>query len=738
MWIFLNHVDEELFGWAWFANPSVGWPDFSTRLAQLRPLPVKGVWDVVANAARYVSWTGNYAVSPFLIASGFLLTWSYLCRSPRREIRFYEFLFRRVGRLLPTWWVAHILILLPPALIGWRVSVADWEFWLSLIGIRVTPSQIYYGVPAWWFIALILQLYCVFPWLLRTMERLGALRGFLLIAGISLVIRGLGLSYFTDYLDAWSRGAIFVSRVSEFAFGMWFAIQFQRDPKSLTCWCTSWRGAATAFLAIVVGHSLSLTYLGNTVSWLLPGLGIFVVLFGIFHSRLVQYGWFTRWCALALDWLGRHSLAFFLVHHPIVFVLMPTGQGATAFPGVLMRLALAIVLSLVGTVILEKATEFSTRCAHWAARRWSWPGVLVRMGFAALGLMLFVSVVELRLRRHAPQDVPDFGWGERPSLQPHEAFGFTLRPSSTTRLRWESYDYVVKANSHGFPGPEFNWHKAPGTFRIMVLGDAFTSAEGVDTEKAWPRLLEERLLTASPNQSPRSPRFEVINLAITGWGPNHYEAVITAFAERLSADMIVIGMFTNDLLDVQVSIERMREIVGFDRPDKDCWRGIVTGRHLFRWIRGHVLEAGYERVLRRPAPHTSFFWQKDVFDRSLTSMVSEGARLLAQRFETIVAISNRIGAEALVVGVPAPIQVAARGDLAYLPEWLVVDGDGFDYEQPQRIYKELCDQFGLRFLDLRSALLAAQDRRPYQRNNLHWTEVGHAVAREIVAGIDGL
>jgi len=41
----------------------------------------------------------------------------------------------------------------------------------------------------------------------------------------------------------------------------------------------------------------------------------------------------------------------------------------------------------------------------------------------------------------------------------------------------------------------------------------------------------------------------------------------------------------------------------FDRPDKDCCRGIVTGRHLFRWIRGlPILTNIQTRLSRRGSP----------------------------------------------------------------------------------------------------------------------------------------
>ncbi len=80
--------------------------------------------------------------------------------------------------------------------------------------------MMYYFAPAWWFIGLILQLYLVFPLLVVLLRRLGAGRFLVLTLSTSLVIRLAGLYAFHSYLDAWSRGAVFITRLPEFVLGM--------------------------------------------------------------------------------------------------------------------------------------------------------------------------------------------------------------------------------------------------------------------------------------------------------------------------------------------------------------------------------------------------------------------------------------------------------------------------------------------------------------------------------------
>ena len=67
--------------------------------------------------------------------------------------------------------------------------------------------------------------------------RLG--RFLLVTLGVSLAIRTIGLWVFADlvpewnYLDAWARGAVFVTRLPEFVFGMALAAWARSSPE---CW----------------------------------------------------------------------------------------------------------------------------------------------------------------------------------------------------------------------------------------------------------------------------------------------------------------------------------------------------------------------------------------------------------------------------------------------------------------------------------------------------------------------
>ena len=98
----------------------------------------------------------------------------------------------------------------------------------------------------------------------------------------------------------------------------------------------------------------------------------------------------------------------------------------------------------------------------------------------------------------------------------------------------------------------------------MTLGDAFTSAEGVDTDAAWPRLLERDL---AERENPRP--VQVQNFAITGYGPNQYVAVARAYLPQFRPDVLLVTMFVNEFDDAEKTDRQFRQSIGFGRTPAD-------------------------------------------------------------------------------------------------------------------------------------------------------------------------
>jgi len=719
VWVVWSHVAEQLYGGPLFSNPAPGWGTLQDRLRQFRPIS-DGLWTVPANIIRWVGWTGDQGVQLFLIASGAGLAWGLL-RSGVTTLRPLGFYRRRLLRVLPLWIGAHLAFLVPSILLQGELSLGDKRFWLSLVGWRVTVRTFYYFTPAWWYMTLLLQLYLVFPLLWVLLRRVGPARFLAGACVVGFAVRAAGLVSLQAYLDPFQRGSIFVTRLPEFAFGMALAAWIHARPGHSDGVLRSRPAVIGGLACYVVGFALGFTLLGMAVSPFLLGVGALHIVY-LCARRQGSDRAPRRWHPV--QWLSRHSLSLFLVHQPIVLQVVPGGGHLAA--SVIGRIALALALSVVAALTLEAMVGWVLATARrMAATRG--PGRLVMVGVAVGTTALLVpTAAEALVRAHDPQEA--LGWGERPSLQPDVELGWKLRPSQTTHLRWTSYDYHVTANSLGFPGPQYPADKPPGTLRIMTVGDAFTSAEGVDTNLSWPRALERDLNGTTAGS------VQVLNFAITGHGPNQEAAVLARYAPQFHPDVIIVQWFVWDYDEATTTNAQFQAAAGFWNPTPSSLRGFIQFPHLGAWFTREVKDRFADQVFGVTSPDGYSLGNFASLERGRITPNSPGAQILSQRYGAIASLARSIGAKVVVVAVPAPVQVCSAPDLAYFPSGVdLSDTRRFDTDQPQRVLQSVTAPLGVPVYDLRPVLQSAP-ACPYQPRNLHWTVAGQSLVATYLAG----
>ncbi|HXX92471.1 MAG TPA: acyltransferase family protein [Planctomycetota bacterium] len=718
LWIFLNHAAEQIWGGASLGNPYAGWPPLADRLSQWLPLSGYGLLGVPVNLFRYLGWLGDQAVSLFLIASGFGLAWSLAAdgRNPGAP-RWRDFYARRVWRIYPLWWAAHALLLfkwfcylLPPG--------SASSLFLSLVGIRATPSTFEFYSPSWWFIGLLIQLYLVFPLLWKVMKRFGpwkVLAGILIVATVA---RAVGMIFLSGYMVPWIRGSVFITRLPEFALGMALAETFHRAPQETARRLRSGRSRAASWALYLIGTVLSATWAGMAIAPFVVGAGAVGVLFPFLAPA---EGSANR---SILGWVGRHSYPLYLVHHSVIGFLVP--EGAALAVRVIVRILAAAGVSVLLGVLMEWIVgRAENALSRWKKR--AGPGrMAIQIGCLGAALAGALAAAELLSRKYDPMEVQ--GWGERASLAPDPQLGWKLKASANTRLRWESYDYTVTSNALGFPGPDYPDSRTPGSIRVLATGDAFTSAEGVDTGRAWPRLLEAQLARQRPRQ-----KVEVLNFAVTGYGPQQYAGVIRTYVPVFHPDLVIVEMFVNDFSDAVTPVDTMSDGIGFDLPPADHWKSLIRLVNLRMWLKLRCAGPIVARILRRPEPNGYMLGCFGYLHRGPDRIWTEGADLIRQHLSEIRTICDAHGARLLVIMVPAAAQVCTAGQLAYYPAHVdLTDESRFDLDRPQRILGQIADDLKIRFLDLRPVLRASSEC-PYQPRNMHWTVAGHTAVAAYLA-----
>jgi hypothetical protein len=264
----------------------------------------------------------------------------------------------------------------------------------------------------------------------------------------------------------------------------------------------------------------------------------------------------------------------------------------------------------------------------------------------------------------------------------------------------------------------------------MVTGDAFTSAEGVDTEKAWPRLLERDL-----TQNSGKP-VEVLNFAITGYGPNQYSAVVQKYAPVYRPDMIIVETYVNDFQDVLFSNADFQQSIGFGEPAPDSLYAILRLEQLRRFIRLQVVEYLSELVRGKPRAEGYFLGNFLALERGRPELEDTGRQKVFEQLSQIRTVADQIGATVVVFMVPAPVQICRPDQLAYYPRNVDInDTSQYDLDLPQRTMGDIAHSLGLAFYDLRPVMKSVSGECPYQAHNMHWTQSGHQIAATYLSNL---
>jgi peptidoglycan/LPS O-acetylase OafA/YrhL len=713
LWIVLNHVVEQLFGGEYVGNPQVGWPALGARVAQFATPVGPGPWLALATAVRDVGWLGDQGVTLFLIASGFGLAYGLQRRGVDR-VAPLAFFRARAARIYPLWLGVHAVLLV--------LLVATWSkvglgFALSAAGIRFLPQTMYAFVPAWWYVGLLLQLYAITPWLWSALRRFGPGRVLAGACALGFAARAAGLFAFHGYLEEWSRGAIFLTRLPEFAFGAAAALWYARDPERAGALLRRPLVIAAGAASFALGFACAFTLPGMTVAPFLMGSGAFIVLAAALRRER------GRGTAGVLAWTGRNSYALYLVHQPFVTALVPAAASATAI-AVSARIVAALGLALAAARALEAAVDAFGRWLRGLVARGPLVA-LVRLALALVAAYALLVIADKAAARFAPLEVN--GWGERPSLEPDATTGWKLIPSKTTRLRWTSYDYVVHSNALGYPGPDVAAPKPPGTLRVLVTGDAFTSGEGVGTDAAWPHVLQDVLAQREKR------RVQVLNFGITGYGPDQEARVVAAYAPRFHPDVVVFENFVNAFEKLDSSDDEIRTSIGFGNPPGDGLGATLRLYHLRLFAIEDVARPLEERITGKPSPEDVGFADGSAFERADPAVPAEIASY-RKALRSARDAARAAHATFLLVMIPSHSQVCSAADFPR-GAFLKLQGDpAYDADRPQREASAAARALGVPFLDLRGALGAGAC--PYQRRNMHFLESGDVItARAVAAAI---
>lgn len=105
-----------------------------------------------------------------------------------------------------------------------------------------------------------------------------------------------------------------------------------------------------------------------------------------------------------------------------------------------------------------------------------------------------------------------------------------------------AFGVPVQANRFGFRGPEWGEQKAPGVFRIALIGDSHAFGYGVPFEQG----VGEQLVRALEGRAGETRSYEVLNFGVPGYNAAQEHAVFEDLALGFDPDLVVLVPCNND------------------------------------------------------------------------------------------------------------------------------------------------------------------------------------------------
>ncbi len=803
--IILNHLTESFGNGPWFTNPSDDWLPLSKRMLHIWPESSNFFVSVV----KFAGWLGDSGPGVFILLSGLGLTLSYLNRG---ELPVKIFYLKRLGSIFPFYIFCHLLIMGGEIIISGETFDFTLTSFLSLLGLRFTTASFFYLNPSWWFIWLIIQMYLVFPLLVKLYKRFGDQEFLLIMLSIGFVFRGLVLSGIfsngnTYYL---LTGQVFLSRLPEFALGMFLAGKIRKGHamkiRKLFLW---------GLLFYFMGFVASLSWYTSVFSNLLVAAGLTAVFYVIW--MLV----FRKWTALAnaILWLGIYSYGIYLIHQPLfiwvswffdgkmqlivsliitvlgiagVYLVQESLSGKidiirdfikvrtkdlilvlalvyylfTLFAGVYginFQIYRLFLIAGLGSLLLVIVYSFSVenmtgreRLIHFsllpalflslfilpsdykflAFFAWMWfllifrivkvimPSPSFRRWISVLLWVFSVISIEGYTRLYNPTEMSG-NWGELKALKVHPTRTYSLKENYRGKMHYNNYQYIIQSDSYGLSGYNRNYMDTV-SYKILVIGDAFSMPEGLDYEESYVCVLEEKLREAFPDEN-----IMLINGGVTGYGPAEQYPQMKELIERFQPDMVLYQLFLNEFAEcVLTPDDRLRDI-GLSREGAEDFWGYLqkfqflerANKQRIRIVEFVVGKNGQWRYWKALLPF---------YDTRINRYYKQ---------QNLSSLSNYVGKmKALCMGndifflsfyVPGAVEVCATDYLEYYPEYVDFDLPKFDPDLPYSKMDSIFRTHKAALFSLKEEFLN-QHVNLYFPDSWHWNEKGHEWAAEIL------
>jgi lysophospholipase L1-like esterase len=324
-------------------------------------------------------------------------------------------------------------------------------------------------------------------------------------------------------------------------------------------------------------------------------------------------------------------------------------------------------------------------------------------GAMGTGLLLFVSIFlacalgEFTLRLLGHHGVPVQDLSERVRAVDDPVLDYRYHANYTTYTGSIGYHY----NSAGFRDIDHDLEKAPGIYRILVLGDSVTDGYGVEAPQMFSNQVRERL----------DPTYEVITIAMGGLNTPQEIHLLEQEGLQYEPDLVVLNFVLNDpdFFSSLAGAERYYE----ERDSEIGLLGISVDPRLKRALKASALvyfiKQRVEQLLAKETPENDQYLSRLWEDPENRKKVSDG-------FERLAFLRDSGGFDVLVMIWP-----------------VLVDFDDYAFDTIHAWVVEQARARGFEHVDLRPELArtgASSSFMLTRDDAFHPNAMGHEVAAE--------
>ena len=177
-----------------------------------------------------------------------------------------------------------------------------------------------------------------------------------------------------------------------------------------------------------------------------------------------------------------------------------------------------------------------------------WPRRAAHACLVAFGILAGLGLGEAAVRILGAAPGTNVVYRENYRLSRDPALQYELVPGSR--------DGTFRISSAGLRDREYSADKPPGVFRILLIGDSIGYGFGVAQSDALSEQLER--LLQEPDPSGASPRFEVLNLAVTGYNIDQIVENLRVRGLPFHPDLVVYAYCLNDPQEYSFELEALK------------------------------------------------------------------------------------------------------------------------------------------------------------------------------------